>query len=127
MGIANMARSEYHEAYLPEPVKLKIRPSEIFKLDTLLGQRFKTVLDYIFALNTPPDDHYNKPVHQDVDHLMRQYYGDKEKKANQPSFLTRIFLWAWRTFLTRMLGKNIAKRAIKIILLDFRERDMLEM
>jgi hypothetical protein len=25
------------------------------------------------------------------------------------------------------LGKNIAKRAIKIILLDFRERDMLEM
>ena len=127
MGIANMAKSEYHEAYLPEPVKLKIRPSEIFKLDTLLGLRFKTVLDYIFALNTAPDDHYNKPVHQDVDRLMRQYYGEKEKKANQPSFLKRVFLWAWRTFLTRILGKNIAKRAIKIILLDFRERDMLEM
>ncbi|WP_421798978.1 hypothetical protein [Haliscomenobacter sp.] len=127
MGIANMAKSEYHEAYLPEPVKLKIRPSEIFKLDTLLGLRFKTVLDHIFALNTPPDDHYNKPVHQDVDHLMRQYYGEKEKKANRPSFLKRVFLWAWRTFLTRMIGKNIAKRAIKIILLDFRERDMLEM
>ncbi|MDX2072392.1 MAG: patatin-like phospholipase family protein [Haliscomenobacter sp.] len=127
MGIANMAKSEYHEAYLPEPVKLKIHPNEIFKLDALLSLRFKTVLDYIFALNTPPDDHYNKPVHQDVDRLMREYYGDKERKAKQPSFLKRVFLWAWRTFLTRMLGKNIAKRAIKIILLDFRERDMLEM
>lgn len=127
MGIANMARNEYHESYLPEPVKLKIRPSEIFKLDILLGQRFKTVLDYIFALNTPPDDHYNKPVHKDVDHLMRQFYGKKEKAADQPSFFKRISLWVWRTFLTRILGKNIAKRVIKIILLDFRERDMLDM
>lgn len=114
--------------YLPEPEKVKIRPSEIFKLDALFGQRFKTVLDYIFALNTPPDDHYNKPVHKDVDNLMKRHYGKKEKTAGgQPSFLTRVFLWTWRNFLTRILGKNIAKRAIKIILLDFRERDMLEM
>ncbi|MBK9492559.1 MAG: hypothetical protein IPO07_30040 [Haliscomenobacter sp.] len=127
MGIANMAESVYHEAYLPEPVKQKIRASEIFRLDPLMSQRFKTVLDHIFALNTPPDSHYNKEVHADVDQLMANYYGDKPKTSGKKSFWTRMILWAWRTFLTRILGKNIAKRAIKVILLDFRERGMIEM
>jgi len=126
MGIANMAKSEYHEGYLDEPVKEPIHPNKILHLNNALVERFKTVLDYIFALNTPPDDHYNKEVHQDVNHLMEQYYGKKTKPANQPSFLQRLFLWAWRTFLTRILAKNVAKRAIKIILLDFRERNMLK-
>lgn len=126
MGIANMAKSEYHEAYLPEPEKQHIHPNAVFRLNNALVERFKTVLDYIFALNTPPDDHYNKEVHEEVNHLMRQYYHDKENAANRPSFFIRVFLWAWRFCLTRMIAKNIAKRAIKIILLDFRERGILK-
>lgn len=126
MGIANMAKSEYHEAYLPEPEKQHIHPNAIFRLNNALVERFKTVLDHIFALNTPPDDHYNKEVHQEVNHLMRQYYGDKENAANRPSWFKRLFFWVWRNFLTRMFAKNIAKRAIKIILLDFRERSILK-
>ena len=127
MGVANMAESVYHEDYLPEPIKKQIPYREIFKLDPLMCLRFKTVLDHIFTLNTAPDDQYSKEVHQDVDRLMRGYYGEKEKSANKPSFYKKVFLWAWKNFLTRLIGKNIAKRAIKLILLDFRERNMIEM
>lgn len=127
LGVACMGKSEYYEAYLPEPLKPKIRPEEIFRLNDLFSQRFKVVLDYIFKVNTEPDDRYTKAVHQDVDRLMRSYYGKKEKPGDKPSFLKQVVIWFWRNYLTGVLGKNIAKRAIKIILLDFRERDMLEM
>ncbi len=127
LGIQNMASSQYYEPYLEDSVKPKIKPSQIFRLDTLMRNRFKAVLDGAFKFNTSPTDKYSPEVHTDVNRLMEGFYNKAEQPKGSTTFLFKIGMWAWQNFVSRLIARRMAKMAIKTILLDFRERNLLEL
>ena len=108
-------------------MKPKIKPSQIFRLDNLMRNRFKVVLDGAFKFNTSPTDKYSPEVHADVNRLMEGFYNKVEQPKGNTTLLFKIGMWAWRTFVSRLIANRMAKIAIKTILLDFRERNLLEL
>ncbi len=126
MGIIDMANDVFNEPYMDDPIKPKIKPSQIFRLDTLMRNRFKAVLDGVFKFNTSPADKYSPEVHATVDGLMEGFYNKAEKPKGNVSGLFRFGIWAWQNFVTRFIARRMTKMIIKTILLDFKERNLLQ-
>jgi hypothetical protein len=127
LGVASMLKCEFLEPDLPLPEKKGVKPSDIFKLDALLCQRFEAVLCEGVNFKTSAEDPYTADVRQDVNKLMRSFYHHKEKEPGYTSFTQKSLMWLWRKFIARKVAKNLAKLVVKTVLLDFRERNLLEM
>lgn len=124
LGLMSMANDEFATPPCMMPTKPRLRPADLFRLDGLMRKRFKTVLDHIFKFDEKTGTRYTPETTNFVDEEMEKFYG--KAKPHQASRIQRIGIWAWRTFLTGYLAKTLTKTVMRSILLDFREKDLLD-
>ncbi len=113
--------------YIAPPDKPRIHPDRIFDLTPLIEQRIQAVLKNILPQPAPEKpSKYHPDTTEHVNRIMVFNYGVKAIPKEGETFGMRILKWLYKKFVSKRLAKSWAREVVRTILLDFKQRGLLE-